>query len=170
MDVPYRDGDTFVGDDMSEPTHWEGANNALDVIGNVEDIDDDGILDKQEDKRKNYEIDGDYIFRNPDYDPYSPDGDKNPWLYDKDLSPFNVDNDNPVQVELPVVVSVDDNTYEYILPQVLKHVVTHEIGHNVGVNLHTEEPFCVMYKSSSNWLRDNQFGDTAKQLIRIHNN
>jgi len=164
-DIPYRDYTTFDGTNMGNQNAWGPKNGVLDPITAVEDRDDDGKKDGGEDKNHNGVLDGDYIVRNPNY----PAGSSDPWEFNHDLSPFNVDNDNPVQVELPVAAGVNHITDEYLPSQVLKHVITHEIGHNVGIDLHTADSTCVMYNSSINWLRDNHFSTAAKDLIRIHN-
>jgi hypothetical protein len=103
-------------------------------------------------------LDGDHVVR-------APAGSDDPWEFNHDLSPFNINNDSVPLVELPV----GDVNYETTKAQVLKHVITHEIGHNVGVDIHTEDPLCVMYKYSSDWLRDDHFSDAAQTLIMIHN-
>jgi hypothetical protein len=151
---------------MRDQNAWGPKNGVLDPITAVEDRDDDGKIDGGEDKSGNGEFDGDYIVRDLNYPAVSTD----PWDFKQDLSPFNVDNDLPVQVELPVAASVNYITDEYLPPQVLKHVITHEIGHNVGINIENDDPSCIMLNSTINWLRDNHFSDPAKQLIRIHNN
>ncbi len=165
-DIPYKDYTTFDGTNMGNPNAWGPKNGVLDPITAVEDRDDDGKKDGGEDKNHNGVLDGDYIVRDPNY----PTGSTDPWEFNHDLSPFNVDKDNPVQVELPVAASVDHITDEYLPPQVLKHVITHEIGHNVGINIENDDPSCIMLNATTNWLRDNHFSDPAKQLIRIHNN
>jgi len=157
-DRPYKDYTTFDGSNMRDQNAWGPKNGMLDMMPNVEDKDDDGVKDGGEDKSGNGMLDGDYIVR-------APAGSPDPWEFNHDLSPFNINNDPVPLVELPVA----DTNIEYTKAQVLKHVITHEIGHNTGVNLHTDDPLCVMYKYSIDWIRDNNFCDTALELIMIHN-
>jgi len=100
-----------------------------------------------------------------------------PWLYNQDLSPFNInknfynnDTNRPL-VELPVASDPGNvnPAFEFTREQVLKHVTTHEIGHAVGVSVENADSTCVMYQYSTNWIRDNHFSSGAAGLIRIHN-
>ena len=101
-----------------------------------------------------------------------PDGNgwiDNPWEYNHDLSPYNIDNDS--KIELPQVAEVDQITpeYSYSPEQGVKHVTTHELGHATGVALHTNDSKCVMYDATDDFLRDGHFSAIAAEKVRIHN-
>jgi len=162
-DRPFKNHTTLGGDmNMRNQDNWLGPNNVLDEITAVEDKNDNGEMDGGENKSGDGLLDGDYIVRDPEY---PSENHEEPWLFNQDLSPFNINNDLEFLVELPV----GEFEHEYTKAQALKHVITHELGHNTGVSLHTEDPTCVMFNQSNNWIRDDKFCDTALQLIRIHN-
>ena len=189
-DKPHHDYTTFKGirsNQMKDPTLWDiDPNGMLDPINNVEDANDNGITDAREDLSGNELLDGDHPVRNyPNsevYDSNSPkyikpypgpdidnDGKDDEWDFEFELSPFNIDNNN--EVELPVVGSLgemDPNT-ENTLEQVLKMIVTHELGHNVGITIHSNDATCAMNNESNNFIRDKHFSQSPADLVRIHN-
>jgi len=168
-DRPYKDSTTLQGTTLSGP--WGIANGRLDPISKVEDANDNGKKNSGEDKNGNGLLDGDYPV------PVTAGNAGPPWLYNQDLSPFNInknfynnDTNRPL-VELPVASDPGNvnPAFEFTREQVLKHVTTHEIGHAVGVSVENADSTCVMYQYSTNWIRDNHFSSGAAGLIRIHN-
>jgi hypothetical protein len=160
-DRPYRDYTTLkAGGNMRNQSDWIAANGKFDPIAVVEDKNDNGSNDKKEDKSGDGILDGDRCMP----------GTVEQWDYNQHFSSFDVDND--LKVELPVVSSEADVNvaYEYSRDQIIKHVTTHELGHNVGINLHTSDALCLMFNTSTNFVRDNFFSPEATELIRIHNN
>jgi hypothetical protein len=135
----------------------------------VEDQNDNGVLEKREDKNKTGTLDGDKI----DTDLYT-------WTNQDKLNPFNIDND-PL-VEFPQNEG-DPNSVpsgdEHNMTDVFRHVITHEAGHAVGMKEgdttmvdedgHCYNQNCVMYEDSINWKRDGYFCDYHRTLIQIHN-
>jgi hypothetical protein len=170
-DKPHYDYTTLVaGGRMRNQSDWSTTpNGELDPIKRTEDGNDNGVINGPEDKSGNGLLDGDHPV--PNVTDLDGDGRIDEWDFRFELSAFNVNNDFPVQVELPVVGSTADidPAFEYLLPQPLKHVITHELGHNTGVNLHTTDSTCLMYQQSNNFTRDGHFSPTAAALIRIHN-
>jgi hypothetical protein len=162
-DTPYLDQDTLVGD-MSDCI-WETpeGNDRLDPISGCEDKDDDGITPPEKKENKcppDLVLNGDLLKRIV----ASP-----PWGFDGDLSPHDINNND--FMELPVATIFPPNPDdEHNLAQVLKHVTTHELGHAIGITLHTQDPACLMYQYTSNWIRDRNFSQEATQLIRMNNN
>jgi hypothetical protein len=197
-DIPVLGESDFGGDDYyGEPTkvysrsiknyfndrpYWDGGgifNNTPVVLPDgllnplsdptVEDQNDNGVLEKREDKNKTGTLDGDKI----DTDLYT-------WTNQDKLNPFNIDND-PL-VEFPQNEG-DPNSVpsgdEHNMTDVFRHVITHEAGHAVGMKEgdttmvdedgHCYNQNCVMYEDSINWKRDGYFCDYHRTLIQIHN-
>ena len=151
----------------------------LDMLKNVEDQDDDGVLGKKEDWRTAGtpgRLDGDRIVT-----------DLSTWNDPSKLSPFNIDKD--LFVELPQKtcdpneLNLNDQPTqldcEYTLEQVVTHVITHELGHAVGMGAgdpsliddgwHCYDPNCLMYQYSINWDRGGTFCPYHQGMIQIHN-
>lgn len=199
-DRPHFDNNTFIGlraNQMRDADNWSTANGILDPVNKVEDENDNGAIDSREDALENSRLDGDYPvavnalsqqmdpayydkeFLPPtdDADPLRPgldvDGDGTDETYDYrfDLSPFDVDSDTEVEVNLPVVsTSAEiDPLYENSSAQVLMMVISHEAGHAVAIGPHTSVSTCNMYYETNNFVRK-QFSHEAADLIRIHNN
>jgi len=182
-DKPYDDYTTLKqpGGNMGKQQDWlcngtyqnkictgdNVGNGLLDPIGSCEDKNDNGELNSGEDKSKNTVLDGDHpVPNNTDIDG---DGHMDEWDYWEDLSAFDVNKSN--EVEVPVVGSVDQIVplYENTLAQEVKCVTTHELGHSSGVTLHTSVSTCIMFGQTNNLIRDDSFSQDAADLVRIHN-
>ncbi len=187
-DRPYINDATFDASqkvrNMKYPENWSAPDKILNPIGLVEDADDNGILGSLENKidlesegipYPAPRLTGDHpvfcgaIDKNciPD-----PDGDgyiDNSWEYNHDLSPYNINDDN--KIELPQVAELGQITaeYSYSPEQGVKHVTTHELGHATGIALHNNDSTCVMYDATDDFLRDGHFSAVAAEKIRIHN-
>ncbi len=152
-DKTYKDGNTWNG-----VSAWGAANGKLDPINLVEDTNDNGLWTTGEDKAggKANSLDGDVRVLNS---------------FAQALSPFDINNNN--LIELPVASNPDsvDPRYEYTKRQILKHSITHEMGHAVAAadQNHNDDSDCLMYRYSNNWSRDDKFGSVAKGKIQIHN-
>jgi Thrombospondin type 3 repeat len=158
--------DYMFADRIWQDDSESGEEDMLDWVNVVEDVNDNG-LDDYVKAEKAYEseifgstssLDGDLYIFNIGYGSGL-------------LSVFDIDNDG--MVELPLADNPQDpanGTYEkeYTKLQVLKHTITHECGHAVGMS-HTSVPQDVMYEYSIDWGRDNIFSDSAKAVMRIHN-
>jgi len=124
-------------------------NGKLDPISSVEDANDNGTLDRREDKNGNSAMDDDLVVLGS---------------YNKDLTVFDIDNDG--KTELPVTsdpnpVANNTYTYEYSKAHVLMHTITHEIGHAIGM-AHNSDSTCLMYEYSNNWDRAGSLSDYGK--------
>jgi hypothetical protein len=153
-DKPYIDGNTW---DSGTSDWTASANNKLDPITMVEDVNDSGLLEAGEDTNGSGGPP-------PDGDLYAGSA-----VYDKDLTVMDIDSDGEVELPLAGDPSNINTDYEYTMPQVLKHTITHEMGHTVGIGIETTESDCVMYLNSIDWSRDGTFRETAQGLIDIHN-
>jgi predicted Zn-dependent protease len=132
----------------------------LDPLTIVEDVDDNGAkkfvspcaAGKDCDRNINGALDGDVYAKNGSFN--------------NNLTMFDINNNGYVELPFrsnPVNI---DRKYEFSEKQVLKHTITHEMGHAVGVpTSHTAQSDCVMFSSSNNWKRDNNFGSTARQYV-----
>jgi hypothetical protein len=164
-DKPHRDWNTWVA-----PGQWDAnynGNGVLDPVDpvEVEDTDDDGEID-------NNENDGDTSPPHDDADG-SRDGDYpvksgESWDFNRDLSPFDIDDDG--KVELPQDNEVPVTTDEHTRAQVTRHTITHEMGHAVNIGGHCDHPDCVMYMYVENWKNDYHFCTDCRSEISIHNN
>jgi len=167
-DNPYIDGKTLpLGQGLRDKEPWDIANECLDSENRIEDGDDDGYMGGGEDKNHNNTFDGDKKSR--------------PLVYNKDLSPFNIDGDdyveNPKQTDHQLANPNDKVPGEYSFSDVVWHVLIHESGHAVGMgqgdptfvdNLgHCFDSSCVMYKDSIDWIRDHHFCPYHESLIQI---
>ena len=155
--------------DFESTNTYPNIQGRLDPLNAVEDKDDDGIKDKKEDTNKNGLLDGDKV-----------ETDISTWNNPLKLNPFNIDNDNFVELPQdtgdPSLVSIED---EYELADVFEHVIAHEIGHSVGMgagdaNLvdnqgHCFDQTCVMYHYSINWKRADKFCPYHQGQIRVDN-
>jgi parallel beta-helix repeat protein len=99
--------------------------------------------------------------------------DKNTWDNVGQLNPFNIDNDD--YVELPVSSNADllagegraDN--EADRATVLKLTVTHELGHALAGDAHSKDPRCLMHFEAIDWKRADYISDYYRSLLRVHN-
>jgi hypothetical protein len=156
-DVPYRDGGrdyTVVGADK---------NQLLDAVNNrdrVEDRDDDGVLDGGENSIINDQwLDGDCYLRN--------DIATGNYLAGE-LSTFDIDQDN--LVEMPPLFGPDDlpTAKEYSKPHVFKVIATHEAIHGLGAG-HTQEAECLMFANVNELDKDDYLSSDAKRDLDIFN-
>jgi hypothetical protein len=164
-DRPYWDGCTL---DMTGTNCMPGSipSGVLEPRGDVEDENDDGELGGQEDKRIsiNGVLDGDHAVKKEDPE----DPNQEVWVYDQQLTTFDIDNDG--YVELPVETIVPVTGIEYTRNQVLKHTITHEIGHAIGMH-HSTTGSDLMYEWTTSWDKDGDsggFSDDALAEVKIH--
>jgi hypothetical protein len=154
-------------DDVESTNTYPNIPGALDPLNAVEDKDDDGVKDKKEDGNKNGLLDGDHV-----------DTDISTWNDAAKLNPFNIDNDD--MVELPQQTG-DPGTVigEYLLGHVAEHVIGHEMGHAIGMGVgdpsfvdsvgHCFDKNCLMYHYSINWDRGAYFCPYHQGMIQINN-
>jgi hypothetical protein len=102
--------------------------------------------------------------------------DKNRWLSEGELSPFDIDSDRIVELPIgyyPEAIHPEDEQDQYGIPyrraRVVKHVVTHEIGHALAGIAHTGDSLCLMNGVSNNWKRDDFISDEVRLKMYIHN-
>jgi hypothetical protein len=156
-DVPYRDG----GRIYTKP--GANQNNKLDAVNNkerVEDNDDNGRWHKREKSMVPDEwLDGDV---------YLIDDIASGNYLAGELSTFDIDNDD--RIEMPTLFSSSGlpNAKEYSRPHVYKVITTHEAIHGLGSG-HTQDSDCLMFRNVNELDKDNNLSPDARRDLDIFN-
>jgi hypothetical protein len=167
-DKPYKDNNTWTSNGV-----WSGAaNGVLDPLDKVEDTNDNGVLDNNEKDGNTtppYDsnddcFDGDYPVKGSPH-----------WDFNQDLSPMDINNNGKIECPMYSQIPISSSD-EYTKDQVVHCITTHETGHAVGI--HGEiinsgnctTPGCIMTFQVDNYDPNEDFCDTCKAMILIHNN
>ena len=146
------------------------------TIYKVEDINDDGdVIPDGEDANNNGIEEGDRV-----------EMDVATWDNPQKLNPYNIDNDDFVELPQQIGVVPTDLVHgtktenEATTAEVYQHIITHEAGHAVGMGNgdpqmedslgHCFDKDCVMYQYSIDWKRADHFCPYHQNMIKIHNN
>jgi hypothetical protein len=157
VDAPYRDG----GRNFLDPR--TNKNNKLDAVNNrnrVEDKDDDG----QRDGGENSIVNDPWL----DGDVYLIDDIASGDYLAGELSTFDIDNDD--RIEMPTLFSPSDlpNAKEYSRAHVFKVITTHEAIHGLGSG-HTQDSDCLMFRNVNELDKDNNLSPDARRDLDIFN-
>jgi hypothetical protein len=98
------------------------------------------------------------------------------WESSGELSPFNIDSDDAVELPYQLDPEAIDPASEqdefgnrYTKVWVLRHTTTHEMGHAMGGVEHSLDPKCLMFEYSNNWARPDYICDWFKARLKVHN-